>query len=319
MVRVDDNRIEGNDLFDLLEQASSEYTKSSENVENVEHVEDFDINDQYETSSDTDIDQFAPDIKCLHEHISENNDVYECIDCGEQIKIDMSLEKSGSYPSGKKDMGRHQIHKVKLKGIYDELRELNFPDPIAKSTNEIYMYVSKKSNERQKAITSDPTGLKKDPVFRRFTRRSIILACVSWAYRNQKKYKIPSIDHLINIFQVKRRKVYSGLKFVNQFLCKTENKPKIYYTPLHSVSDILDKFSGSACYPDIEAMYNKIKDLPSDLNRSRPQSIAAGLVYYYIQQTKKDIPISLFSKKVELSELTITKISKKIASILEAV
>ena len=53
------------------------------------------------------------------------------------------------------------------------------------------------------------------------------------------------------------------------------------------------------------------------MNRSRPQSIASGLVRYYILLRKKDISMDEFRVKVDLSELTIIRIVKEIARILE--
>ena len=59
-----------------------------------------------------------------------------------------------------------------------------------------------------------------------------------------------------------------------------------------------------------------IKNKSSKINRSRPQSIAAGLTYYWICNNNKNITMKEFITKVNLSELTITRISKEIAAIL---
>ena len=67
---------------------------------------------------------------------------------------------------------------------------------------------------------------------------------------------------------------------------------------------------------EVIILYEQIKNRSSKLNRSRPQSVAASLTYYWICQ--KDINISLkeFAKKVDLSELTINKNTKEVATIL---
>ncbi len=68
---------------------------------------------------------------------------------------------------------------------------------------------------------------------------------------------------------------------------------------------------------DVTTLYSRIKNRSTILNRSRPLSVAAGLVYYYTLLTKKDIPIKKFTEKVKLSELTVNKIAKEISKILK--
>ena len=59
-----------------------------------------------------------------------------------------------------------------------------------------------------------------------------------------------------------------------------------------------------------------IKNKSSILNRSRHQSVASGIVRYYILITGKNISMQDFKSKVNLSELTINRIVKEIARIL---
>ena len=61
---------------------------------------------------------------------------------------------------------------------------------------------------------------------------------------------------------------------------------------------------------------DNIKDKSIKINRARPQSIAAGITYYWICQKDKKISISEFMEKVGLSELTITRIAKEITELL---
>ena len=59
-----------------------------------------------------------------------------------------------------------------------------------------------------------------------------------------------------------------------------------------------------------------IQNRSSCLNRARPQSIAAGVVFFWMKNNNKNITIKEYSKKVKLSELTINKIIKEIESII---
>ena len=64
-------------------------------------------------------------------------------------------------------------------------------------------------------------------------------------------------------------------------------------------------------------IYEQIKNRSSRLNRSRPQSVASGIVFYWICLKEKDISLKDFAKKVTLSELTINKMTKEIVDVLE--
>ena len=79
----------------------------------------------------------------------------------------------------------------------------------------------------------------------------------------------------------------------------------------------MDKFRATdAQKNEVIEIYNKIKNKSSKINRSRPQSISAGITYYWVSTKNIDISLKDFAKKVELSELTISKIAKEIAEVL---
>ena len=79
----------------------------------------------------------------------------------------------------------------------------------------------------------------------------------------------------------------------------------------------MDKFSATPEQKlEVINLYNQIKNKSSRLNRSRPQSVGAGIVYYWICSKKKDITLKQFTKKVSLSELTVNKIAKEIADVI---
>ena len=67
---------------------------------------------------------------------------------------------------------------------------------------------------------------------------------------------------------------------------------------------------------EVVKIYHQVKNKSSILNRSRPQSVASGLVRYYILLKDKDISMQCFRQKVKLSELTINRIAKEISKIL---
>jgi hypothetical protein len=80
----------------------------------------------------------------------------------------------------------------------------------------------------------------------------------------------------------------------------------------------MDKFYATKEQKDeILELYKQIENKSSLLNRSRPQSVASGIVRYYILKTNKNVPMNIFKTKVNLSELTINRIVKEIEKILD--
>ena len=91
-----------------------------------------------------------------------------------------------------------------------------------------------------------------------------------------------------------------------------------YITPENLIKEIMNKFDASEDQiDDVIQLYKKIKNKSSIINRSRPQSVASGLVRYYILIKNKNISMHEFKQKVNLSELTINRICKEITTILE--
>ena len=61
----------------------------------------------------------------------------------------------------------------------------------------------------------------------------------------------------------------------------------------------MEKFDAAEQQIDeVNILYSKIHNKSSILNRSRPQSVASGLVRYYILLKGKDISIKEFKQKL---------------------
>ena len=94
------------------------------------------------------------------------------------------------------------------------------------------------------------------------------------------------------------------------------------YQPVRSLATVnMLVYQGAAAADRVFKIIDRevqIKNKSSILNRSRPQSVASGLVRYYILKNNKNISLSEFKSKVNLSELTINRICKEITKILES-
>ena len=155
----------------------------------------------------------------------------------------------------------------------------------------------------------------KGKIYRGNSKKAIIFACIFQSYKLQGNPQ--SCEQLIKIFNLDKKIGLKGLKHVNLNAPKNMNIRTSYITPINLINEIMIKFhSSKEQIQEVVDLYSKIKNRSSILNRSRPQSVAAGLVRYYILLKDKGITMSDFREKVQLSELTINRIVKEITRIL---
>lgn len=234
---------------------------------------------------------------CQHAKTFLESGTTICEDCGEEIKHKMI--------HGKKfvDSSRVQARKSDEKSIYKDVENLGFSEKTLIKANKMYAQITN------------------GKIFRGNRRKGIVFACV---FHTLKREGQPmSHDHLINIFSLNRKIGLSGLKYVSLNAPKEANIRTTYITPLHLIDEIMDQFPAreeqlkDTYKKEVKELYTQIHNKSSKLNRSRPKSVASSLVYYWICKTKKNISLKHFIEKVGLSELTITKIAKEIATVLK--
>jgi transcription initiation factor TFIIIB Brf1 subunit/transcription initiation factor TFIIB len=226
---------------------------------------------------------------CNHSETCIEKDVEFCVDCGEEIKKICESKNT--------DQSRIHLRKVDEKGIYKDVENMGFSEKIVQEANKIYFEVTK------------------GQIFRGNSRKSIVFASIFHAYKIFGKPQ--SHDKLISIFNLNKKNGLKGLKYVNLFTSKTYVHTS-YITPINLIDEIMDNFQSSdEQKKEVAEIYSRIKNKSSKLNRSRPQSVASGLVYYWIKKNGKDISLKQFIKKVGLSELTINKIYYQIDDILK--
>lgn len=237
---------------------------------------------------------------CNHKIIIENGSSL-CINCGIEISQKLNFEKEWKYyglndSKHTSDPNRCYIRKTKDKTIYQDVKHMNISEHIKDTANEIYVQVC---------------GGK---VHRGAYRRAIVFASIFHAYKLDKNPQ--SCESLIKIFNIKRKDALKGLKFISEHAPKNSPIRTIYITPEHLINEFLIKFHvAHDKKKEIIDLYNSVKDKSAILNRSRPQSVGAGIIWFWCKCKKKDITIKDFIKKVGLSELTVNKIAKEIARI----
>ena len=240
---------------------------------------------------------------CGHENVICEKGVSVCVDCGEEIYHKITNEKEWRYYGHSEiknasDPNRSQIRKIEERSIFKDVENLGFSESIISKANQIYTQVTQ------------------GKIFRGNSRKAIVFACVFHAFKMSGKPQ--SHERLIQIFNLNRKTGLRGLKYVNLYAPKDSKLRTTYITPINLVGEIMEKFSATKDQKDeVISLYEKIKNKSSRLNRSRPQSVASGLVFYWICMKRKDISLKDFAKKVILSELTVNKIAKEIAEVLE--
>lgn len=239
---------------------------------------------------------------CKHINVSTDCGITECLDCGEQISTVVSTESKMFVSTDNRTMGdgnRCWAPTKKTKGIREDVKGLGFPDPVINKAEDIFKVVTEGN------------------IFRVDKRKSIIVACLLEAY---KILKIPiTLETLLQ--RIPTENITVGTKLVETKIKKydTERTRVTYSSPEDSIRDIMAHWdSDPETLNRVIELYRSVDNQSQLLNRSRPRSVAAGVIYYYVLSTKRDnITLSAFSEVAKLSESTIQKIAREISAILK--
>jgi transcription initiation factor TFIIIB Brf1 subunit/transcription initiation factor TFIIB len=240
-------------------------------------------------------------VECTHENVVFEKSVCICVNCGIEIQEELIEEKEWRYQTNNyvTDMNKVQMRKQEERSIRRDVENLGFSENIIAYADELYKTVTK------------------EKIFRGNSRKAIIFACIFNAF---KKFDKPqSHESLIQTFNLKKKVGLKGLKQVNLALPK-DYKSKISHIKVETIIDeIMTKFAASPEQKsEVQELYTLIKNKSSKINRSRPQSIASGIVFFWICLKGKNINLKEFAKRVCLSELTINKIIKEINEVISA-
>lgn len=240
--------------------------------------------------------------KCSHKNIIEEGYKILCEDCGMELNKNFNFDREWRYYGNddskrNSDPNRCQMRKCEDKNIYKDVEGMDFSDKIVAVANDLYKIVTKKN------------------IFRGDNRKAIVFACIFNAYKILGKPQ--SCESLQGVFKLDRKNILNGLKHVSLHAPKEINIQCKYITPVEIIEELMEKFNADKSQKaEVIDIYQKVKNKSPVLNRSKPQSIASGLIYYYINVKNKDIDIKSFSKKVNLSESTVFKISQEVDKIL---
>jgi transcription initiation factor TFIIIB Brf1 subunit/transcription initiation factor TFIIB len=242
---------------------------------------------------------------CDHQNIVKQNDKEVCLECGIEVSQQLSLEPEWRYYGENDsrhftDPNRCQIRKIEDKGIHKDIETMNFKPDIIEEANKLYNMITSGTIRRGNF------------------RKSVIFACIF----NACKYKgVPvSSDELQDKFKLTKKDISTGLKFFNlkgRDISEIKEKKSINISPVIFIPRIMKKFNSNQYHIDmVSELYTMIQNKSSLINRSNPQSVISGLVFYYCRLIGKNITCSKFSNIVNLSDITVSRISKNISDIL---
>jgi len=241
---------------------------------------------------------------CEHPNVILENTVKVCEECGVMLNKDLNFEKEWRYygisdTKHTNDPNRCNIRKSDDRSIYNDVLKLGFSDKIVSSANMIYESVTM------------------GKIFRGNSRKGIIFACIFHAYKLN--HNPQSCESLIDIFGITNKIGLKGLKFVNMNAPQNAPFRNMFIDIPHLIREILQKFHATKeQIHDAIKIYECVKDKSPILNRSRPQSVASGIVKYFIHNSQQsDITSEYFRTRVNLSELTINRIYKEISRIMD--
>jgi len=251
------------------------------------------------------------EVNCLHPNLSSQNGQKYCKSCGETIfsfhQDDSTFFDDASTPLTEKKSSRSIRKELDLLKLADEVKDL---------ANQYYM---------------ERVG---DQTFRSDVRQEMKFICIFDAYRALKIEKDP--QQVATLLGLKRKGMSRGILRSSLLLLNKErkegNKGKqdkvnteadtTALATLALVPDFLDANQinyDQSHLEDIERIYHFAKDRSSLLNRSKPQSIASALVYFYMRHKFEVKPNkSDFAKKCSVSPMTVSKIDQELEVLLNS-
>ena len=222
--------------------------------------------------------------------------------CGEIVKtiiMDNELSYFGINDNKySKNPSRHNLRKDNERTLYNDLENYNISKAIIEKANDYYKNIIKEN------------------IYRAKNRTAIVFACVYYAYKSQNEEK--NIKDLARNFNLDQKGITKGFKIFNEKFKNRDDKK--YTNALDLVPIILNKTieninieNKNNYYKDITLIYNFIINKNYQYSSSSPQSVAAGLVYYYFKYLLKNNPNRKnFSNSVQLTDITFTGIADQI-------
>jgi len=252
------------------------------------------------------------EIDCLHLDVDEmDNGLYACRKCCAEIEIYTFRPEWRFYGSAdnrvNKDPSRCHYSKGSHKGLEDTFTSCNMqiPTAIKKATERKYNKVVQRLRDEKEKNT-----------VRGKRKKSIVAACLLNAYRDFGEVR--TAGHIREFFNLQQKSMSRGL----QEYYKTFPEDRTASTNPENLLRWQMTLSGIniSHYRKILTITKYLQDTSINLKRSNPQSVSAAILYFYLclhPKYKEQLGLtkSKFATKVNLSDITITKLVKEVARV----
>jgi len=235
---------------------------------------------------------------CDHDFI-EDGEFNICVDCGLQKDI-ASFDPEWRYyaSGGSKNPARCHQTKTTEKNIDKLVANINMSENVKKLTEEKYKTIVGKNTIRGKG------------------RKAIVVACMFHVYKELGEHR--TIDQIRENFSLTKQDMSKGLAEYY----KVFKNDRVNHTGPEDLLRMVLKITGISIshYNEICILLKKLQKMSRTLNNSSPMSMASSVVYFYIK-THPEVCVNFnkkaFSDKVDLSDITITKLAKEICKVME--
>lgn len=237
--------------------------------------------------------------ECKHAKTIEEDGLNICIQCGQEIDRRIIHDKEWRYYNGSRmsDPNRAHARKTQDKNIQRDVVNMNFSDNVIDIAEELYIEVTN------------------GKIFRGGSRKSIVFACIYHAYKILEIPKTP--ENLIPIFNITKKDGLKGLKMVNINISKNSKVHSTQLTLPNIIRDMMKEITSKQEHVDEVIKLSELTlNRSSKINRARPQSVAASLIYLWIMKNNINITMDDLTSITNLSHLTITKNTKELERIL---
>lgn len=257
---------------------------------------------------------------CAHEDLTSNDSsIWKCVLCGKEMERDAYIgDEFCNYGNKRKTevyqiTMRNGLSLAKDPGLRRDVTGKGLTDSVIQQANEIYQFVMKQSN--------GPRGV---------SRVSIVCGCVYYAMKGQAlsstsvNGKGISIPDVAAIFDLRADLAKRGVNYVRLNIPLNSLAPSVgVVTVIDTIDTVMTKFEATeALIQEVIEIYQQVKHKSLKINQSRPQSIAGGVIWYWLVKTGRNtMSRKAFASesKILASDNTIDRMFKEIKAVLEPV
>lgn len=188
-----------------------------------------------------------------------------------------------------------EFSKDSEKSIFGDLQRINIPDEIKIEAERIFKQLDMNTRRGKR-------------------RKKLIYYCVNNAYKTLNRTQDPKV--IAKIVGIPPTEITKA----NSMCSETQTgyrPPRTHKTPLDFLPECCSRIEGldDNCLSDIKILAESILQKDSELLEAYPQVVAAGILLYYLTIKGAVVNKKQFASTFGISEMTITKMFKRISEI----